>query len=175
MVYSVCIHIGKRWACERLDSWREKRHTKSRIFSWSEWMINHIGTETRPKLPWETAVRNIGQWTTVWSSYLAWVMKVILIVKLFQQVPCTRMQRYWHDLKKKLRPISVPAAAVRQKEQVLFGMNGRKSRAGCSSSSCVKSQRMPLVWRLRQLNSSIHEDKRISCGGVKCLDIWRNV
>jgi hypothetical protein len=32
-VYSVCIHIGKRWACERLDSWREKSHTKSRIFS----------------------------------------------------------------------------------------------------------------------------------------------
>jgi len=40
-------------------------------------MIGHIGTETRPKLPWEAAVRNIGQWTKVWSSNVAWVKKAI--------------------------------------------------------------------------------------------------
>ncbi|KAF1855999.1 hypothetical protein Lal_00001509 [Lupinus albus] len=36
--------------------------TKATIHSWSERMISHIGTETRPKLLREAAVGNIGQW-----------------------------------------------------------------------------------------------------------------
>ncbi len=36
--------------------------TKATIFSWSERMISHTGTETRSRLLREAAVGNIGQW-----------------------------------------------------------------------------------------------------------------
>ena len=36
--------------------------TKATIYSWSERMISHTGTETRPRLLREAAVGNIGQW-----------------------------------------------------------------------------------------------------------------
>src|SRR5258708_33368082 len=36
--------------------------TKAMIRSWSERMISHTGTETRPRLLREAAVGNIGQW-----------------------------------------------------------------------------------------------------------------
>ncbi|PVH34836.1 hypothetical protein PAHAL_7G043800 [Panicum hallii] len=32
------------------------------ISSWSERMISHVGTETRPRLLWEAAVGNFPQW-----------------------------------------------------------------------------------------------------------------
>jgi hypothetical protein len=68
----------------------------------------------------------------------------------------------------------VPAAAVIQKEQVLFGIIGRKWRVGCLSLLAVKAQRMPLVGLLRQTNLRMGEANRISSGGVKSLDIRRN-
>jgi len=50
-------------------------------------MINHIETETRLKLYIKAAVRNIGQWTKVWSSKITWRKttfgcKLLLIVKI---------------------------------------------------------------------------------------------
>src|SRR4030095_17004967 len=38
------------------------RLSKDTISSWSERMISHTGTETRPSLLREAAVRNLGQW-----------------------------------------------------------------------------------------------------------------
>jgi len=35
-------------------------------------MINHTGTETRPRLLLKPAVRNIGQWAKAWSSNTMW-------------------------------------------------------------------------------------------------------
>ncbi len=38
------------------------RPTKATMGSWSERMISHTGTEIRPRLLREAAVRNIAQW-----------------------------------------------------------------------------------------------------------------
>jgi len=42
-------------------------------------MNDHIGTETRPKLNWKAAVRNIGQWAKAWSSHIMIVMTVKIL------------------------------------------------------------------------------------------------
>jgi len=42
-------------------------------------MDDHIGTETRPKLNFEAAVRNIGQWAKAWSSHTMTVKTVKIL------------------------------------------------------------------------------------------------
>ena len=49
----------------------------------SERKVPHIGTETRSKLLREAAVRNIGQWTRVWTSQVAWRMTALWVVNFF--------------------------------------------------------------------------------------------
>jgi len=58
--------------CNQLAGWLTKTMTDSR----PERVNGHNGTETRPVLLREAAVRNLGQWTKVWSSYSAWRMKL---------------------------------------------------------------------------------------------------
>lgn len=69
---------------------------------------------------------------------------------------------------------SVPAAAVIQKGQVLFGIIGRKWRVGCTVLFLVTGQPMWLVWLLSQPCWSLREERRISSVEVKFLDIRRN-
>ena len=71
-----------RWACVRLGSWWDKSSTKPKIFSWFMRMIGHTGTETRPRHYLVAAVRNLGQWTQVWSSHIARGKKALLVVNL---------------------------------------------------------------------------------------------
>ena len=40
----------------------EERLTKAKTGSWSERMVSHTGTETRPRVLRDAAVRNIAQW-----------------------------------------------------------------------------------------------------------------
>ncbi|MGP1918723.1 MAG: hypothetical protein ACTS4V_01695 [Candidatus Hodgkinia cicadicola] len=49
--------------------------TKATIYSWSGRTYSHTGTETRPRPPRGSAVRNLGQWAKAWSSYAAWAIR----------------------------------------------------------------------------------------------------
>jgi len=54
---------SRRWRRLRPISWLVgSRPTKAMIGSWSERMISHTGTETRPRLLREAAARNFPQW-----------------------------------------------------------------------------------------------------------------
>ncbi len=88
-------------------------------------MHNHIGTEIRTKLL--PAVRNIGQWAKAWSSDAEFLRtakkKVVLIIfgckKISQKMIMTLIcKEVVYNL--------VPAYAVIQEQQALFGMIGRK-------------------------------------------------
>ena len=60
-----------------------ERPTKPSMDRGSERKVPHIGTETRSKLLREAAVRNIGQWTRVWTSQVAWRMTALWVVNFF--------------------------------------------------------------------------------------------
>ena len=77
-------------------------------------------------------------------------------------------------LEKEAPANSVPAAAVIQKEQVLFGIIGRKGRVGCCLLLFVKLQSSPLAVHARRSNLSVRGENRISSGEVKFLEIRRN-
>ena len=59
------------------------RPTVATIGRGSERKVPHIGTETRSKLLREAAVRNIGQWTQVWTSQVACRMTALWVVNCF--------------------------------------------------------------------------------------------
>ena len=68
----------------------------------------------------------------------------------------------------------MPAAAVIQKERVLFGIIGRKGRVGCCLQLFVKIQSSPLAVQSKRSNLSVRGENRISSGEVKFLEIRRN-
>ena len=90
------------------------------ILSWSERMISHTGTETRPRRFRAAAVRNFGQWAKAWSSYIAWMKKAQLVVKFILSFKIMTL------MKRTVPANSVPAAAVIRGGRALFEMIGRK-------------------------------------------------
>ena len=70
---------------------------------------------------------------------------------------------------------SVPAAAVRQEERVLFGIIGRKGHVGGPRSVVVPRHRSTVVLRRRRGVSRGRGEARISRGAVKCLEMRRNI
>ena len=133
-------------------------------------MASHTGIEKRPRLFLEAAVRNLGQWAQAWSSYFAWVMTVILIVKPFHED--VWMMSY---LQEEAPANSVPAAAVRQEEQVLFRIIGRKGHVGGCLALIVPFQLLTLGLQSILFILRSKEDNRISSGEVKFLEIRRNI
>ena len=98
----------------------------------TERLIGHTGTETRPRLLRETAVRNIRQWGKPWTSNAAWVMKVYTIVKLCCE---GRIAFIGNDesvtVPRQKAPANyVPAAAVIRRGRALSGFIGRKACVG---------------------------------------------
>ena len=90
------------------------------ILSWSERMISHTGTETRPRRFRAAAVRNFGQWAKAWSSYIAWMKKAQLVVKFIFSLKIMTLMKWTVPAN------SVPAAAVIRGGRALFEMIGRK-------------------------------------------------
>jgi hypothetical protein len=84
-------------------------------------MINHIGTETWPKLVFEAAVRNIGQWTNVWSSNTTWMKKV------FSDLKVLSMMKIMTLFIKEVPTNLVPAVAVIRGGLALFYVTGCKA------------------------------------------------
>ena len=102
------------------------------MHSRTERLIGHIGTETRPKLLRETAVRNIRQWGEPWTSNAAWVMTVLWIVKLccLERTVRRGNASYLTVPFKKATANYVPAAAVIRRWRALSGIIGRKEHVG---------------------------------------------
>jgi hypothetical protein len=97
-------------------------------------------------------------------------MKVMLIVKPFHEDV-----KIMFFLQEEAPANSVPAAAVRQEEQVLFRIIGRKGHVGGCLELIVPFQLLTLglqsiLFILRSI-----EENRISSGEVKFLEIRRNI
>ena len=73
----------KRMGMRLIRQLAGQRPTKPTISRGSERKVPHIGTETRSKLLREAAVRNIGQWTRVWTSQVACRMTALWVVNCF--------------------------------------------------------------------------------------------
>ena len=69
----------------------------------------------------------------------------------------------------------MPAAAVRQEEQVLFRIIGRKGQVGGCLELIVPFQLLTLGLRLILFILRSIEENRISSGEVKFLEIRRNI
>ena len=69
----------------------------------------------------------------------------------------------------------VPAAAVRQEEQVLFRIIGRKGHVGGCLALIVPFQLLTLGLQSILFILRSKEDNRISSGEVKFLEIRRNI
>ena len=130
------------------------------MHSRTERLIGHIGTETRPKLLRETAVRNIRQWGEPWTSNAAWVMTVLWIVKLccLERTVRRGNASYLTVPFKKATANYVPAAAVIRKWRALSGFIGRKaSAAGLLSLELKPGAQLQFVL----------ETDRLECGRGK--------
>jgi hypothetical protein len=68
---------------------------------------------------------------------------------------------------------SVPAAAVIQRSQVLFGIIGRKGCAGCCESPRLKNQAQPDSSRGNCVTRDLEGIAGIHSVAVKCVDIVR--
>ena len=126
----------------------------------TERLIGHIGTETRPKLLRETAVRNIRQWGEPWTSNAAWVMTVLWIVKLccLERTVRRGNASYLTVPFKKATANYVPAAAVIRRWRALSGFIGRKaSAAGLLSLELKPGAQLQFVL----------ETDRLECGRGK--------
>ena len=126
----------------------------------TERLIGHIGTETRPKLLRETAVRNIRQWGKPWTSNAAWVMTVLWIVKLccLERTVRRGNASYLTVPFKKATANYVPAAAVIRRWRALSGFIGRKaSAAGLLSLELKPGAQLQFVL----------ETDRLECGRGK--------
>ncbi|CAN6455207.1 unnamed protein product [Victoria cruziana] len=55
------------------------------ISSWSERMISHTGTETRPRLLWEAAVGNFPQWAKSLTEQCHMEVEGLRVVNFFSQ------------------------------------------------------------------------------------------
>ena len=97
-------------------------------------------------------------------------MTVILIVKPFHED--VWMMSY---LQEEAPANSVPAAAVRQEEQVLFRIIGRKGHVGGFCGLIVPFQVLSLGLQLILSILRSMEENRISSGEVKFLEIRRNI
>ena len=130
------------------------------MHSRTERLIGHIGTETRPKLLRETAVRNIRQWGEPWTSNAAWVMTVLWIVKLccLERIVRRGNASYLTVPFKKATANYVPAAAVIRRWRALSGFIGRKaSAAGLLSLELKPGAQLQFVL----------ETDRLECGRGK--------
>ena len=78
-------------------------------------------------------------------------------------------------LQKEAPANSVPAAAVRQEEQVLFRIIGRKGHVGGYLLLIVPFQLLALGLQSIHFILRSKEEDRISSGEVKFLDIRRNI
>ena len=117
------------------------------ILSWSERMISHTGTETRPRRFRAAAVRNFGQWAKAWSSYIAWMKKAQLVVKFIFSL------KIMTSMKWIVPANSVPAAAVIRGGQALFEMIGRKEHVDGFLSGHIVYERVYtwhylVMWRV---------------------------
>jgi hypothetical protein len=94
-------------------------------------MYNHIGTETRTKLL--PAVRNIGQWAKAWSSDVEF-LRTAKKNTVFMVFGCKKISQkmIMTLICKEVVYNLVPAYAVIQGQQALFGMIGRKELVGGS-------------------------------------------
>jgi len=126
----------------------------------AERLIGHTGTETRPRLLRETAVRNIRQWRKLWTSNAAWVMKVFMIVKLCCKGRTTIIGNddSLTVLCQKAPANYVPAAAVIRRGRALSGFIGRKACVGGLLSLRLKPGAQPQF---------VLETGRLECGRGK--------
>ncbi len=68
----------------------------------------------------------------------------------------------------------MPAAAVRRREQALFGITGHKGRVGGKTSQFVKAPGSTREVHLILFYLSIGGESGTFSGAVKCVDIKRN-
>ena len=122
-----------RWICWRLGCWLFKRLPSPRSLVGLRGRPTTLELKQGPGWQCRPAVRNIGQWTKVWSSNTKWMMTAYLSCKVLSLKKIMTLF-IWN----KSWLILVPAAAVIREGQALSAMTGRKGSVGCKTSYLLK-------------------------------------